>query len=89
MGNIICMVMMCLQMWIKFNQYYHVYHMMIQQCKVCLKRCFEYKVPHILRNVFSNMINYFYVGLIKTPLYKDLNATIHHQWTSLFLISIS
>jgi len=23
--------------------------------------------------------------LIETPLYKDLNVTIHHQWASLFI----
>ncbi len=36
MGNIRCMVvlLMSLQMWMKFNQYYHIYHMMVQQ-QVC------------------------------------------------------
>jgi hypothetical protein len=24
--------------------------------------------------------------LIETPLYKDLNVTIHHQWASLFIL---
>jgi hypothetical protein len=26
--------------------------------------------------------------LIKTPLYKDLNVTIHHHWTSLFTLHV-
>ncbi len=26
--------------------------------------------------------------LIETPLYKDLNVTIHHQWTSLFILHL-
>ncbi len=25
-------------------------------------------------------------NLIETPLYKDLNVTIHHQWASLFTL---
>jgi hypothetical protein len=27
--------------------------------------------------------------LIKTPFYKDLNVTIHHQWTSLFILHLN
>jgi hypothetical protein len=27
--------------------------------------------------------------LIETPLYKDLNVTIHHQWTSLFTLHVN
>jgi hypothetical protein len=32
-GQYRCMVvlLMSLEMWIKFNQYYHIYHMMVQQ----------------------------------------------------------
>ncbi len=39
MGNIRCMVvlLMSLQMWIKLNQYYHIYHMMVQQYVCFLK----------------------------------------------------
>ncbi len=27
--------------------------------------------------------------LIETPLYKDLNVTIHHQWASLFILHMN
>ncbi len=28
-------------------------------------------------------------NLIETPLYKDLNVTIHHQWASLFVLRMN
>jgi hypothetical protein len=27
--------------------------------------------------------------LLKTPLYKDLNVSIHHQWASLFVLRMN
>jgi hypothetical protein len=38
------------------------------------------------RNVHPNMVMIVLRNLIETPLYKDLNVTIHHQWTSLFVL---
>ncbi len=40
-------------------------------------------------NVYPNIMMIFYNILIETPLYKDLNVTIHHQWTSLFILHMN
>jgi hypothetical protein len=53
---------------------------------VFLKRCFEYKSPYMSRNVCPNMVMFILQDLNETPLYKDLNVTIHHQWASLFAL---
>jgi hypothetical protein len=36
------------------------------------------------RNVHANMVMVVLRNLIETPLYKDLNVIIHHQWVGLF-----
>ncbi len=46
---------------------------------VFLKWHFEYKSLYILGNVFLNKVVITLQDLIETPLYKDLNVTIHHQ----------
>ncbi len=56
---------------------------------VFLKRHFEYKSPYMLGNVHPNMVMVILWYLIETPLYKDLNVNIHHQWTSLFALHIN
>ncbi len=70
-------------MWIKFNQYYHVYHMMGTVISVFFKQHLEYKSPYMSKNVHPNTVMVVLQDLIETPLYKDLNVTIHHQWASL------
>jgi hypothetical protein len=51
---------------------------------VFLKRHLEYKLPYMSRNVHPNMVMVILRYLIETPLYKDLNVTIHNQWASFF-----
>jgi hypothetical protein len=46
---------------------------------VLLKRLFEYKSLYMSRNVCPNMVMVALRNLIETPLYKDLNVSIHHQ----------
>jgi hypothetical protein len=41
------------------------------------------------RNVCPNMVMIILRDLIETPLYKDLNVTIHHQWASLFALHMN
>jgi hypothetical protein len=41
------------------------------------------------KNVRSNMVMFTLQNLIKAPLYKDLNVTIHHQWASLFALHMN
>ncbi len=43
----------------------------------------------MLENVCSNMVMVVLQGLIETPLYKDLNVAIHHQWASLFILHVN
>jgi len=45
---------------------------------VFFKQYFEYKSPYMSKNVLSNMMIITLWDLIETPLYKDLNVTIHH-----------
>jgi hypothetical protein len=51
---------------------------------VFFKQCFEYKSPYMLENVCPNMVMVILRDLIETPLCKDLNVIIHHQWASFF-----
>ncbi len=53
---------------------------------VFLKWHFEYKSPYISKTFPSNMMIINLRNLIKTPLYKDLNVIIHHQWANLFTL---
>ncbi len=39
----------------------------------------EYKSLYMLRYVCPNMVMVGLQDIIETPLYKDLNVTIHHQ----------
>jgi hypothetical protein len=48
------------------------------------KKCLEYKSLYMLEDVRPNMVMVVLRDLIKTPLYKYLNVSIHHQWASLF-----
>jgi hypothetical protein len=41
------------------------------------------------RNVRPNMVMVVLRNLIETPLYKDLNVTIHHQWASVFALHMN
>jgi hypothetical protein len=41
------------------------------------------------KNVCSSMVMIVLQNLIETPLYKDLNVAIHHQWASLFLLHMN
>jgi hypothetical protein len=41
------------------------------------------------KNVCPNMVMGTLQDLIETPLYKDLNVNIHHQWVSLFTLHIN
>jgi hypothetical protein len=41
------------------------------------------------RNVRPNMVMIILRDLIETPLYKDLNITIHHQWASFFALHMN
>jgi len=43
----------------------------------------------MLENVCLNMVMVILRDLIETPLYKDFNVTIHHQWASLFVLHIN
>jgi hypothetical protein len=43
----------------------------------------------MLGNVHPNMVMVALRDLIKTPLYKNLNVTIHHQWASLFVLHMN
>jgi hypothetical protein len=45
---------------------------------VFLKWRLEYKSPYMSRNVHPNMVMVTLWNLIETPLYKDMNVTIHH-----------
>ncbi len=36
-----------------------------------------------------NMVMVTLRNLIQTPLYKDLNVSIHHQWASLFVLHMN
>jgi hypothetical protein len=38
----------------------------------------------MIENVHPKMVMITLRDLIETPLYKDLNVTIHYQWKSLF-----
>jgi hypothetical protein len=53
---------------------------------VVFKQCLEYKSFHMSKNNCSNVVMVALQNLIKTPLYKDLNVTIHNQWASLFVL---
>jgi hypothetical protein len=39
---------------------------------------------YMIENVHPKMVMITLRDLIETPLYKDLNVTIHYQWKSLF-----
>jgi hypothetical protein len=39
----------------------------------------------MLRNVHPNMVMIVLQDLLETPLYKNLNVTIYHQWRVFFL----
>jgi molybdopterin biosynthesis enzyme len=41
------------------------------------------------RDVHPNMVMVALQNLIETPLYKDLNVTIHHQWASIFALHVN
>ncbi len=56
---------------------------------VFLKICLEYKSPYISRNFCPNMVMVALWYLIGTPLYKDLNVSIHHQCASLFALHMN
>jgi len=43
----------------------------------------------MLGNVCPYMVMVILRDLIETPLYKDLNVTIHHQWASLFILHMN
>jgi hypothetical protein len=40
-------------------------------------------------NVHANMVMVILQNLIETPLYKDLNVIIHHQWACLFALHMN
>ncbi len=54
-----------------------------------LNQSLEYKSPYMLRNVHPNILMIILRYLIETPLYKDLNVTIHHQHASLFALHMN
>jgi hypothetical protein len=56
---------------------------------VFLKQHIEYKSPYMSSNVCPNMVIIVLWSLIETPLYKDLNVTIHHQWANLFALHMN
>jgi len=58
-------------MWMKFNQYYHAYHMMMQQ-GVFLKWCLEYISPYMLGNVCPNMVMIVLWDLIEKSCYINI-----------------
>jgi hypothetical protein len=41
------------------------------------------------KNVHPNMVMVHLQNLIETPLYKNLNVSIHHQWTILFALHMN
>jgi hypothetical protein len=43
----------------------------------------------MLRNVHPNMVMVVLTDLIETPLYIDLNVTIHYQWVSVFALDMN
>jgi rRNA pseudouridine-1189 N-methylase Emg1 (Nep1/Mra1 family) len=43
----------------------------------------------MLRNVHPNIVMVALQNLIETPIYKDLNVNIHHQWASLFALHMN
>jgi hypothetical protein len=53
---------------------------------VFLKGQLEYKPPYIFGNVHLNLVMLALKDLISTPLYSNLNVTIHTQWTNLFFM---
>jgi len=57
--------------------------------EVSLKWCLEYKSLYMSQNVHPNMVMLILWNLIKTPLYKYLNVTFHHQWASLFALHMN
>ncbi len=60
-------------------------HLSHDDATMCVfKQHFEYKSFYMLENVCPNMVMVTLQNLIETPLYKNLNITIHHQWTSFF-----
>jgi hypothetical protein len=54
-----------------------------------LKHYFEYKSSYMSNNVCPNMMIVVLQNLIETPMYKDLNVTIHHQWANLFVLHMN
>jgi hypothetical protein len=50
---------------------------------VFFKQRIKYKSP------YTNMVMFILQNLIKAPLYKNLNVTIHHQWASLFALHMN
>jgi hypothetical protein len=77
MANIRCMVvlLMSLQMWI-LPILPNLPHDGAMIC-VFLKRHLTYKSLYMSKNVHPNMVIVALWDLIETPLYKDLNVTIH------------
>ncbi len=53
------------------------------------KQCFKSKSFNMLGNVHPNMVMVALWDLIETPLYKNLNVNIHHQWASLFALHMN
>ncbi len=53
------------------------------------KRHLKYKSLYMLGNVHPNIVMVVLRDLIETPLYKYLNATIHHQWACLFALCMN
>ncbi len=51
---------------------------------VFLRQWLEYKSPYMSGNVRPNLIMLSLKHLISTPLYSNLNVTIHPQWNNLF-----
>jgi hypothetical protein len=51
---------------------------------VFLKGQLEYKSPYMFGNVHLNLVMLALKDLISTPLYSNLNVTIHTQWSNLF-----
>jgi hypothetical protein len=61
---------------------------------VFLKWCLEYKSPYMSINGYPNMVMVTLWNLIETPLYKNMNVTIHYffalhmNFKSIFLLII-
>jgi hypothetical protein len=51
---------------------------------IFLKGQLEYKSPYMFGNVHLNLVMLALKDLISTPLYSNLNVTIHTQWSNLF-----